>query len=213
MKYDKDGKTIIDDEGVVVEEPTEEDIAAADAAKVEDEADDSDDDAGTDDDDDSDDDDDGEGEDPSNKTVSLKKHLKLKADLKKAKKDGGLSKEDKELLTSVKQERAEKALRTAYDGEFEKLAKLYPDLADKKESLFKLVQVAGNEEKTLEEVALDTFAGFIQKPASEDGGGSGEGSLDTSNIDFDNMSQEQHDAVMADPVAKQKYFDYSDSKN
>lgn len=187
--YDDDGN-IINEEGEIIENPSEEEVAAAEAAKAAEE----------------------EEEEEKEETVSLKKHLKLKAKLKEAKETSGLSQEDRELLQRVKAKEAQEALQKAYDGEFEKLAEMYPKLADKKDQLFKLVQVAGNEDKSLEEVALDTFSGFIQKVASEDGGGGG-GDTDISNIDFDRMTPEQHAKVMADPKAKAKYYAYADTKN
>lgn len=164
------------------------------------------------DDDDNEEDDEEENEDK--KTVSLKKHLKLKKELKEAKKSGTLSVEDKETLSDLRKTKATKALRDAYDGEFEKLAESYPELKDKADQLFKLVQVDGNEEKSLEEVALETFGGFIQKTSSEDNESSGGGgNVDISNIDFDNMTEEQSKAVMADPKAKKAYYAYADTKN
>lgn len=158
-------------------------------------------------------DDDGQKPDDSKKTVSLSKYLKLKKELKNKEEGGTLSDEDRELLQSVRQDKATKELKTAYDGEFEKLTKMYPQLKDKSAALFQLAQVSGNEDKTLEDIALDTFGGFIQKGSSDDDGGSGAGggNADISNVDFDNMSADQSAAVMKDPAAKKKYYAHLDT--
>lgn len=154
-----------------------------------------------------------EEEEKSKETVSLKKHLKLKAKLKESQSKGSISEEDRKLLNEIRQGNAEKALKEAYSDEFEKLIIKYPDLEGKDKQLFKLVQVTGNEDKSLEEVALETYGDFIAKSSSEDDeSGESEDNLDTSKIDFDNMDDAQTAKVLADPKAKKKFYAHCDSK-
>jgi len=151
----------------------------------------------------------GEAEEKKEETVSLSKYMALKKKLKE-KEEGGssLSDEDRELLASIREEKKIGKLKSAYDSEFGKLAERYPALKNKSEQIFKLSMVDGNEEKTLEEIALDTFAGFIEKPSSEDDSRGGD--VDVSNVDFSKMNDVQLKEVMNDPKAKAAYYKYAD---
>jgi hypothetical protein len=154
-----------------------------------------------------------EEEDSDTKTVSLKKHLVLKKKLKDAKSSSSISDEDRELLNEVREERATKKLKTAYDGEFEKLSKLYPELDDKSSQIFQLARLEDNKDKTLEEIALDTFGGFIKKQSVVDESSGGGSDNDFSDIDFSKMTEAQNKAVLSNPAAKKKYYSYLDTLN
>lgn len=153
------------------------------------------------------------------KTVSLKKHLKLKKELKKAKEGKGESNTEgmtPEELADWRQERKERKAEKfdkAFSEEFNKFTSDYPELKDKKEQIKELSKTEKYKDNTLEEIAVDVFGGFIDRRTSEAsssaGGDNEEGNID---VDFDNITPEQEDKILADPKAKAKYYKYLDSR-
>lgn len=116
------------------------------------------------------------------------------------------------------QERDTESKKEKLEGEFNKAfdkvasSERFKDITLDKESI-KQLQLA-DPSKTVEQIAEKLYAGIVApkgKESSEDetrtgaqrGGGK---------IDFDNMTPEQHEQVMADPELKKQLFDYRDSK-
>ena len=104
----------------------------------------------------------------------------------------------------------------AFNADFEKtILSKYPHLASKKEQ-FKKIAFSPDfvHLNNLEAIRKEFFADIEppkkkEKDAPE---GGSRGSLKVEEIDFDNMTEEQHARVLDDPVLRKKYYAHQDAK-
>lgn len=108
----------------------------------------------------------------------------------------------------------QKAFETAFDTAFSKATTDVKTPVDKEavKTVF-LQRVKDNQELTVEDVVTQMYGGASGKSSSEDdvrGGGEGNGQA----IDFATASKDPKKlkAIMSDPVAKQKYYNWRDSQ-
>ena len=154
-----------------------------------------------------------ETKDKKSETVSLNKYMKLKKKLKaKEKQEAQISEKDLETLKKIREENERKEFEKAFDEEFDKVVKLYPEVADKRDSVLALSITDKFKDNTLEEIVQTTFEGLISKVSTEDETGSAGEGVDEK-IDFANASEEQLGRVMKDPEARKKYLSWKVEQN
>ena len=151
-----------------------------------------------------------ENKDKKQETVSLSKYMSLKKKFKELEKKSSLTEEQQKALDEFMQERKNKQIQEAYNEDFSKLVKLYPELEDKKQAIFELSALPANAEKTLEEIALETYKGFLKKPTVESENKAGSQDV-AKKYDFDNLTPEQEDEIRANPEASEAYGNYLNS--
>lgn len=156
-------------------------------------------------------------------TVSLKKHLKVKAELarlkkqaegdgeetetKKAEVDSDASKIVLEAAKKIQQRELDEAFSKAFE---EDVLSLYPELKDKKSAIKALALTEQYKDTNLGDIAVEVFN--VAKKSSEDTSGAGGEKTEDLSVDFENMTPEQEAEVMANPEAKKKYYAYLDGK-
>jgi hypothetical protein len=109
---------------------------------------------------------------------------------------------------AAEKERQMEKIEKAFDNEFQKMLKLYPDMEGKRTAIKNLAFSKPYSKKTLNEIVEEVFI--------SDGSDSSE--TDTKpksselpeKIDFANMSDDIRNKVMKDPDARRKYYDYLD---
>ena len=101
-------------------------------------------------------------------------------------------------------------LDAAYNNEFAKVAKDFPKLAGKSEVLKKLAFQPDNVNKTLEQIAIETFGDLIGRATTETSKQSGGEKVE---VTFsENMTADELAIVDSDPALKKKFMDWSAKK-
>jgi hypothetical protein len=124
-----------------------------------------------------------------------------------------MAKEADQKISKIEADRQRDKVEQAFNSEFESLTRDYPKLASKKDIVKKLAFDPDNKDKTLEEVAIEAFGDLLGRPSSESSRPSSGRDIDTTKIDFDNMTPEEKKKVMGDPVLKDKYFKHLDEQH
>lgn len=149
-------------------------------------------------------------EETKSDTVSLSKYMKLKKKLKEAETketDSQISAEDIAAIKKLNADNRTKEFEQAFDVDFNKVAKLYPEVTDRRDTVLALSLTDKYKDSTLEDIVQDTFGNLIQKVTTEDEGGTGGSGVDV-NIDFQNATPDQIEKIMANPEARKKYIDW-----
>lgn len=124
---------------------------------------------------------------------------------------GDSNREVEAKLSAIEQDRRQAKVDAAFDEEFQKLSKSYPQLEGKKRQLKQLAFTRDYLKSPLEQIAQDVFGDFLQKGTLEPSRPSGEGASET--LDFSKpLTAEAWDRIKSDPKAKQAYFDYMNSQ-
>lgn len=125
-------------------------------------------------------------------------------------------KEAQKIIAPLKAEKIEAENAKSFEADFEKtILSKYPQLASKKEQFKKIAFSPDlvNQYPTLEAIRKEFFADVTTKEKTKDSpeGGS-QVSSKTEQIDFANMTDEQHARVLKDPELKKKYYKYQDEQ-
>lgn len=108
----------------------------------------------------------------------------------------------------VRQQQQEK-VNKAFDEEFSKLVKNYPDMESRKDAVKALAFTQQYKDSSLEEITQNVFGAALQKGTIEEGRGTSDSDSET--IDFSKpMNPEQKQKVLADPAARKQYYAYLD---
>lgn len=108
----------------------------------------------------------------------------------------------------VRQQKAEKVDK-AFNDEFSKLVKNYPDMEARKDAVKALAFTPQYKNSSLEEITQNVFGSALQKGTIEEARGTSDSDSET--IDFSqSMSREQKQKVLDNPEAKKKWYAYLD---
>jgi sugar-specific transcriptional regulator TrmB len=108
----------------------------------------------------------------------------------------------------VRQQQVEK-VNKAFDDEFSKLVKNYPDMESRKDAIKALAFTPQYKDSSLEEITQNVFGSALSKGTIEEARGTSDSDAET--IDFSKpMSREQKQKVLANPEARSKYYAYLD---
>ena len=144
------------------------------------------------------------------KYMSLKNKLKAKEDeIEKLQSKSALTDEQQQALNEFLEERKALKIKQAFQNDFTKVKELYPEIADKENTIFKLAGLEENKDKSLEEIVLDTYGGLVKKTTVESKNQSG-GAEKVDKYDFANLTPEQEKEVLSNPESKKAYFAWMD---
>lgn len=108
----------------------------------------------------------------------------------------------------VRQQQTEK-VNKAFDDEFSKLVKNYPDMEARKDAVKALAFTPQYKNSSLEEITQNVFGESLQKGTIEEARATSDSEGET--IDFSKpMNSEQKQKVLADPAARKQYYAYLD---
>jgi DNA-binding transcriptional regulator YhcF (GntR family) len=131
--------------------------------------------------------------------------------LLQAAKQEALAETDAKYGNLAKQQQQEK-VEKAFDDEFSKLVKNYPDMESRKDAIKALAFTPQYKDSSLEEITQNVFGSALQKGTIEEARGTSDGDAET--IDFSKpMSREQKAQVLANPEARKKWYAYLDKNS
>jgi hypothetical protein len=108
----------------------------------------------------------------------------------------------------VKQQKTEK-VNKAFDDEFSKLVKNYPDMESRKDAVKALAFTPQYKDSSLEEITQTVFGSALSKNTVEEARGTSDSDSET--IDFSKtMNPEQKAKVLNNPEARKSYYAYLD---
>jgi hypothetical protein len=108
----------------------------------------------------------------------------------------------------VKQQQKEKVDK-AFNDEFSKLVKNYPDMESRKDAIKALAFTPQYKDSSLEEIIQNVFGSALQKGTIEEARGTSDSDSET--IDFSQpMTPEQKAKVLANPAARKQWYAYLD---
>lgn len=128
--------------------------------------------------------------------------------LLQAAKQEALAETDAKYGNIAKQQEREK-VDQAFNAEFDKLVKNYPDMESRKDALKALAFTPQYKNSSLEEITQNVFGSSLQKGTIEEARNTSDSDAET--IDFSKpMTPEQKSKVLANPEARKKWYAYLD---